>query len=247
MTREVDLFVPCFVDQLFPQAALNAVRVLEKAGCTVNYNPNQTCCGQPAFNAGHWDPARQVATKFLDDFSESKYIVILSSSCTGMVRNYYNELFANSALQLQYKHVKRVAYEFVEFLTKVLRIEDLGAEFNEQVVYHDACAALREVHVMDEPRALLSNVKGLEVLPMAGQQVCCGFGGTFCVSEEAVSVKMGKDRVADHLLHGAEYITGTDVSCLMHLEGILKRQGSHSKVIHLAEILNSSHVPEFKR
>ena len=216
------------------------VKVLEKAGCKVDYNGNQTCCGQPAFNAGFWDEARAVCSKFLKDFDTADYIVCPSASCVGFVRNYYTKLFDNSSLHNKVKDISNRVFEFTEFLTDILKIENFNAELNGTATYHDSCAALRECKIKDGPRRLLGNVKGLRLTEMNDVETCCGFGGTFCVAEEAVSVKMGKDRVTDHTKNGAEYITSSDLSCLMHLEGILHRNKSSVKIIHIAEILNAT-------
>ena len=245
MNLEVDLFVPCFVDQLYPQSALNAVKLLEKAGCKVNYNASQTCCGQPSFNAGHWDQAREVATKFLEEYHESRFLVILSSSCTGMVRNYYNELFANSSLHLQQKHVSKVAYELVEFLTKVVKFEDFGAKMpGVKAAYHDACAALREVHLQEEPRRLLSLVEGLEIVPIAGQTTCCGFGGTFAVKYESISNAMAEQKTEAVTEAGVEVLISSDLSCLLHLQGFLKAESSPIKTMYIADVLVQGWVEE---
>ncbi|HRO71514.1 MAG TPA: (Fe-S)-binding protein, partial [Chitinophagaceae bacterium] len=154
----VQIFIPCFVDQLFPDTAFNMIRVLEKAGCTVNYNDNQTCCGQPAFNAGFWDESKAVCTKFLKDFSGSDYIVAPSASCVGFVRNYYNKLFENSSLHHEVADIGKRIFEFSEFLVKVLKIEKFGAELQGKATYHDSCAGLRECKIKTEPRQLLSHV-----------------------------------------------------------------------------------------
>ena len=151
----VQLFIPCFIDQLYPQVAFNMVKVLEKVGCTVTYNPNQTCCGQPAFNAGFWSESKSVCDKFLDDFNGTDYIVSPSASCTGFVRNYYGKLYENSAQINVAKKTSARIYELSDFLINILKIEDVGATFNGKVTYHDSCAALRECNTKTEPRKLL--------------------------------------------------------------------------------------------
>ena len=184
---KVQIFIPCFIDQLYPSTAFNMVKVLEKAGCDVIYNPNQTCCGQPAFNAGFVSEARDVARKFLNDFGGTEYIVSPSASCTGFVRNYYPTLFENSATS-EIKGTGQRMVEFSEFLTKILKIENYGAELQGKATYHDSCAALRECKIKEGPRKLLSFVKGLELVEMADNETCCGFGGTFSVKFEPISV-----------------------------------------------------------
>ena len=187
---KVQLFIPCFVDQLYPATAFNMVKVLEKLGCTVAYNSNQTCCGQPAFNAGFQDECKDVATKFLNDFSGNEYIVAPSASCTGFVRNYYGKIFDNSSVHNDVKGINKRLYEFSEFLTDVLKVENIGATLEGKATYHDSCAALRECKIKEGPRKLLSNVEGLELVEMNDVETCCGFGGTFAVKFQAISSAM---------------------------------------------------------
>jgi L-lactate dehydrogenase complex protein LldE len=235
----VQIFIPCFVDQLFPDTAFNMVKVLEKAGCTVTYNTAQTCCGQPAFNAGFWDEAKSVCTKFLKDFRGTDYIVAPSASCVGFVRNYYNKLFENSSLHHDVADVSARMFEFSEFLVKVLKIENVGATLNGKATYHDSCAGLRECKIKAEPRKLLSNVKGLEITEMKDVETCCGFGGTFAVKFEAISVGMGEQKVENALATDSQYIISTDLSCLMHLQGYIKQKGYSIQTLHLADVLAS--------
>jgi L-lactate dehydrogenase complex protein LldE len=235
----VQLFVPCFVDQLYPTVAFNMVKVLEKAGCTVTYNANQTCCGQPAFNAGFWGEAKDVCTKFLKDFSGSDFIVAPSASCVGFVRNYYEKIFENTADNISWKKTSQRIYEFSEFLVKVLKVEDLGASLNGKATYHDSCAALRECRIKEEPRLLLAKVKGLELLEMNDVETCCGFGGTFAVKFEPISIAMGDQKVNNATATGAEYLISTDMSCLMHIDGCNKHKQAGLKLMHLADVLAS--------
>lgn len=233
----VQLFIPCFVDQLYPDTAFNMIKVLEKAGCTVSYNTNQTCCGQPAFNAGFWDEAKSVCGKFLKDFEGSDYIVAPSASCVGFVRNYYDKLFDNSSLHHEMTDVCKRIVEFSEFMVKVLKIENVGAVLNGKATYHDSCAGLRECRIKEEPRKLLANVKGLELTEMNDVETCCGFGGTFAVKFEAISIGMGEQKVENALATGAQYLISTDHSCLMHLQGYIKNKGYNLKAMHLADVL----------
>ena len=235
----VQIFIPCFVDQLFPETAFNMVKVLEKAGCTVTYNQEQTCCGQPAFNAGFWEESKTVCTKFLKDFSGTDYIVSPSASCTGFVRNYYPKLFSNSSLHHDVADVGNRLYEFSEFLVKVLKIENFGASLQGKATYHDSCAGLRECKIKEEPRRLLSHVKGLEIEEMKDVETCCGFGGTFAVKFEGISVGMGEQKVENALATGAQYLISTDMSCLMHLQGYIKQKGYSLQTLHLADVLAS--------
>jgi len=235
----VQIFIPCFVDQLYPQTAFNMVKVLEKAACDVYYNTNQTCCGQPAFNAGFWDEARAVASKFLKDFDGTDYIVAPSASCVGFVKNYYAKLFENSSSHNQVKDLSKRIYEFSEFLTDVLKIENYGARLNGKATYHDSCAALRECKIKEGPRRLLSHVKGLELVEMADNETCCGFGGTFAVKFESISAGMVDQKVTHALETGAEYIISTDLSCLMHIDGYIKNKNLKLKTMHIADVLAS--------
>jgi L-lactate dehydrogenase complex protein LldE len=233
----VQLFIPCFVDQLYPETAFNMVKVLEKTGCTVSYNTNQTCCGQPAFNAGFWDEAKAVCGKFLKDFQGSDYIVAPSASCVGFVRNYYDRLFENSSLHHDMAGVCKRIVEFSEFLVKIIKVEDVGAELTGKATYHDSCAGLRECRIKEEPRRLLSQVRGLELTEMNEVETCCGFGGTFAVKFEAISIGMGEQKVENALATGAQYLISTDHSCLMHLQGYIKNKGYNLKTFHLADVL----------
>jgi L-lactate dehydrogenase complex protein LldE len=235
----VQLFVPCFVDQLYPTVAFNMVKVLEKAGCTVTYNANQTCCGQPAFNAGFWGEAKDVCTKFLKDFSGSDFIVAPSASCVGFVRNYYEKIFENTTDNISWKKTSQRIYEFSEFLVKVLKVEDLGASLTGKATYHDSCAALRECRIKEEPRLLLGKVKGLELVEMNDVETCCGFGGTFAVKFEPISIAMGDQKVNNAIATGAEYLISTDMSCLMHIDGCNKHKQAGLKLMHLADVLAS--------
>ncbi len=235
----VQLFVPCFIDQLYPQTAFNMVRVLQKAGCTVAYNAEQTCCGQPAFNAGFRDESRAVCTKFIKDFKGADYVVAPSASCVGFIRNYYPQLFDNSSLHNGVKELGRRTFEFSEFLVNVLQVEDFGASFNAVATYHDSCAGLRECKIKTEPRKLLGKVKGLELVEMNDVETCCGFGGTFAVKFEAISIGMADQKVNNAAATGSEYIISTDHSCLMHLDGYIRYKGVDLKTIHIADVLAS--------
>lgn len=235
----VQLFIPCFVDQLYPDAAFNMVKVLRKAGCTVSYNANQTCCGQPAFNAGFWDDSRTICSKFLNDFSGDDYIVAPSASCVGFVRNYYSKLFADSAELAKAKAIGERIYEFSDFLVNVLGVTAFGARLMGTATYHDSCAALRECNIKQEPRQLLANVAGLELVELQDVETCCGFGGTFAVKFEPISIGMGEQKVEHAVATGADYLISTDQSCLMHLDGYIKKQGQRIKVLHLADVLAS--------
>ena len=233
----IELFIPCFVDQLFPGTAFNTVKVLEKAGCTVQYNPEQTCCGQPAFNAGFWDDAKAVGSKFLNDFSADKVIVSPSASCTGMVKNYYNDLFTNTAVHNKCRSIQGNIFELSDFLVNIMKFDYFGAELEGKAVYHDSCSALRECKIKDEPRQLLSNVLGLELIDLKHSDTCCGFGGTFSVKFDAISSAMAQQKVDNAIAADAEYIISTDISCLMHLQSYIDKHNLPLQTYHLADVL----------
>ncbi|MDB5192780.1 MAG: (Fe-S)-binding protein [Segetibacter sp.] len=233
----VQIFIPCFIDQLYPETAFNMVKVLEKAGCNVLYNKNQTCCGQPAFNAGFWEESKEVCTKFINDFKGADYIVAPSASCVGFIRNYYPKLFDNSSLHNKVIQTGDRIFEFSEFLIKVLAIDRFGATLEGKATYHDSCAGLRECKIKKEPRRLLKNVKGLEIVEMEDVETCCGFGGTFAVKFEPISAAMADQKVNHALATGAKYIISTDQSCLMHLDGYIKHKGYNLQTLHIADVL----------
>ena len=235
----VDIFIPCFVDQVYPGTGMNMVKILEKLGHDVHYNGNQTCCGQMAFNSGFWDEAKAMGEKFLKDFPNDRPVVGPSASCVGFVRNYYSWLFHNSAYHLEYKQLKKNIYEFTDFLVNYLKVEDTGATFNHVVTYHDSCAALREYGIKEEPRKLLANVKGLTLREMRDTDVCCGFGGTFSGKFEPISTAMAEQKVTRALETGAEYIVSTDSSCLLHQQGYIDKHQLPIKTIHIADVLAS--------
>lgn len=236
---EVDIFIPCFIDQVYPETGFNMVKILERAGVKVHYNPNQTCCGQMAFNSGFWDDAKKLGEKFLSDFSNNRPIVGPSASCIGYIKNNYSELFYNTALHNEYKMMQRNIYEITDFLVNVLQVTKFGSVFEHKVTYHESCAALREYKLADEPRTLLKQVKGLELLEMAENDVCCGFGGTFSVKFEPISTAMAEQKVHHAIDTGAEYIVSTDSSCLMHQMAYIKKHTLPIKVAHIVDVLAS--------
>lgn len=242
---KVGLFIPCYIDQFYPQVAIATLSLLEKLNITVEYPLSQTCCGQPLANAGFEHLTGSCNSLFMNNFGDSEYIVSPSGSCVLHLKEHLNSESRPEEAAL----VKSKIFELSEFLVDIVQVKKLSAFFPHKVGMHQGCHGQRGLKLsqmselvappFSKPGELLGLVKGLEFVPLQRQDECCGFGGTFAVGEEAVSVKMGKDRVADHQLGGAEYITSADMSCLMHLEGILRRQNSAVKVIHLAEILNA--------
>ena len=242
----VGLFIPCYVNQFYPNAAKATLQLLQKLGMKVVYPARQTCCGQPMANSGFEHLSQGCNDLFIENFSGFDYIVAPSASCVLHVKDHLH----SPKNEEQAAAIRTRVYELVEFLTDILKVEKLDAVFPHKVGIHHSCHGLRGLHLsqmselnapaFSKPKHLLDMVQGLEQITLNRQDECCGFGGTFCVAEEAVSVKMGKDRVKDHTKNGAEYITSSDLSCLMHLEGILHRNKSNVKVVHIAEILNST-------
>ncbi|HEX5411548.1 MAG TPA: (Fe-S)-binding protein [Terriglobia bacterium] len=241
MTNEspkVALFITCLGDQFYPQVGESVVRILRRVGATVTFNPQQTCCGQPAFNTGYRDEAREVAARNLDLFDDADYIVAPSGSCSTMFRVFYPELFAEQPdLLKKVEKLRQRFYEFSEFLVKVMKTEDLGASFPHRVAYHDSCHLLRELGVETEPRKLIKAVKRLEFVELQDNKVCCGFGGTFSVKFPDVSVAMARDKLRAAADAGAEYLVANDAGCLMHLAGYIHREKLPIRTMHLAELL----------
>ncbi len=234
----VTLFIPCFVDALYPRAGISMVEILERLGHKVVCPEEILCCGQPPFNSGYWDEARPVAAKALDQFKDAEAVVIGSGSCGAMVKKFYPELFAGTDREELAKKVASRTWEFSDFLVSKLGVTDLGANFPHKVTFHDGCHGLRELGVKRPPRVLLGKVKGLELVEMSEAETCCGFGGTFSAKFPMISTAMGEVKCASAAETKAEYIVSNDSSCLMHIQGLLSRQGSPLKTIHLAEILN---------
>ncbi|OIP85139.1 MAG: Fe-S oxidoreductase [Porphyromonadaceae bacterium CG2_30_38_12] len=236
--KDIQLFIPCFIDQLYPETGLNVVKVLEKAGCTVHYNSAQTCCGQPAFNSGYWNEAGVLAAKFMTDFDANMPIVSPSASCTGyVIHQYHKVLKDNIALLEKHETLKNSIFELSDFLVNILHIENLGATFPHKVTFHDACSALREQGIKDEPRKLLSQVKGLELIETSECETCCGFGGTFAIKNSDISAAMAEKKVLNALEAGVSYIVSTEASCLMNINGYINKHSLAIKGIHLADIL----------
>lgn len=242
----VGLFIPCYIDQFYPNVGIATLQLLEKLGCNVGFPLNQTCCGQPMANSGFASLSKSCDKNFVSNFRGFDYIVGPSGSCVLHLKEHlHDEQHPGEA-----EHIRKHVYELTEFLVDVLKVEKLNASFPYKVGLHNSCHGQRGLHLssmsernlpaFSKPQQLLNMVQGLELKMPSRSDECCGFGGTFCVFEEAVSVKMGKDRIADHANNDVQYITGGDTSCLMHLEGILKRNGSKLKTIHIAEILNSN-------
>lgn len=241
---KIALFIPCYIDQFYPNVGIATLQLLEKLGCDVAFPLEQTCCGQPMANSGFASLSKGCDKNFVKNFAGFDYIVAPSGSCVLHVKEHLHD-DENSQEALQ---IRNSVYELTEFLTDVLKVESINANFPFKVGLHNSCHGQRGLHLssmtervlpeFSKPEQLLKMVKDITLSKPKRNDECCGFGGTFCVFEEAVSIKMGKDRVKEHEDNQVDYITGGDTSCLMHLEGILKRQGSKTKTIHIAEILN---------
>ncbi len=240
----VGLFIPCYIDQLYPHVGLATVEVLERLGVEVDYPDGQTCCGQPMANTGCVEQAAPLAKRFYQIFQDYEYVVCPSGSCTSMVRHHYDHYFTDVPAFASFKH--RV-YELCEFIVDVLKVETISGQFPHQVGLHNSCHGLRELRLgkssetvgpaFNKARQLLAGLEGIRFSELSRPDECCGFGGTFAVSEEAVSCMMGNDRVFDHEQAGTQILTANDMSCLMHMQGLILRQKKPIRVQHIAEIL----------
>ncbi len=238
VARRVSLFVTCIVDQLFPKVGIAVADVLERVGFEVHFPEDQTCCGQPAFNSGYRDEARKVADHFLRVFEDAEHIVVPSGSCTSMASHHFADLYeSDSAMLDRVHHFESRVREFSSFLTEVAGVSDVGGYFPHTVTYHDSCHALRELKVKSGPRALLGNVEGLTLKEMDAAEECCGFGGTFSVKFAEVSGGMAGTKIDSILRTGASHVVSIDSSCLMQLDGAMRRRGVPVQTVHLAEVL----------
>ena len=236
---EVDIFIPCFIDQLFPDTGFNMVKLLERLEIQVNYNTKQTCCGQMAFNSGYWDEASELGEKFLKDFSTGNIVVGPSASCISMVKNHYPKLFHNTSKHNELRELRSNIIEITDYLVNHLHITNFGAVFPHKVTIHDSCAAKREYGLTSEVRTLLAKVKDIEIVEMPESDTCCGFGGTFSVKDEAISTAMAQQKVENAMSTGAEYIVSTESSCLLHIDAYIKKHNMPIKTIHIVDILAS--------
>lgn len=244
----VALFIPCYIDQFYPQVGIATCELFEKLGVTFEFPAEQTCCGQPMANSGCVEEARPLAEKFLRIFKDFDYVVAPSGSCVAMVRHHYDEYFRGRPEDEQeLAGLKAKTFELCEFLTDVLHVEKLEGRFPHRVGLHQSCHGLRELRLASDSeivgksynkaRRLLEMLDGVEFVTLKRPDECCGFGGTFAVNEEAVSCMMGEDRIADHEQAGTQVLTANDMSCLMHLEGLIRRKKRPIRVMHIAEIL----------
>lgn len=237
-TPRVGLFVTCLVDLFRPGVGFASIKLLERAGCQVDAPAAQTCCGQPAFNSGDYETTRRIARQVIETFEPYDYVVGPSGSCMATIRAHYRDLFEDDPqwLERANRFGERV-HELLSFLTDVMGMTSVDAEYRGAVTYHDSCSGLRELGVKQQPRTLLGSVKGFELTEMHDCEVCCGFGGTFCVKYPEISTRMVTDKAGSIEASGADTLTGGDLGCLMNISGRLSRLGRPVKVYHTAEIL----------
>lgn len=234
---KVSLFIPCFVDALFPNAGMAAATVLERLGHTVDYPEGQTCCGQPPFNTGMWNEAREVARRQLRVFENCEVIVSVSGSCGAMMKVFYPELFSGDPDEAAAKAIASKTHEFSDFLVNVLGVTDVGARFPGKATFHDGCHGLRELGLKHPPRKLLAAVRDLELVEMGEAETCCGFGGMFSVKFPRISSAMGEVKCDSIVETGADFVISNDSSCLMQIDGLLNRTNRPRQCLHLAEVL----------
>lgn len=238
---KIGLFIPCYIDQLYPEVAIATYKLLVRFGCDVEYPKEQTCCGQPLYNSGCFDECKPLAKKFIKLFKDYDYIVAPSGSCISMVKHHYKKIDSNA------KAIYEKSFELVEFLHDILKVEQFDSTFNAVVGLHNSCHAHRELNLASKSELhqkpyskilyLLNKINQLEVKHPQRIDECCGFGGTFALNEADVSTAMGNDRLQEHMQNGVEYITGVDISCLMHLQGLIDRQKLPIKTLHISQVL----------
>jgi len=237
-TKTVTLFIQCLVDGLYPEVGDAMVRIFRKLGLDLRCPTRQTCCGQPAFNAGYRGEARIAARRFIDIFKTAEVVVCPSGSCVAMVRHHYAQLFQDDALwRRRAEEVAAKTYELTEYLVDVLGVEDLGAHYEGRITYHDSCHLLRSLRIREQPRRLLKKVNGAEFIELNDSDRCCGFGGAFSVKYPDISSAMAADKVSNIIDSGADTVVGCDMGCLMNIQGMLSRKGSAVKTMHIAQIL----------
>ncbi len=237
---KVSLFIPCLTEHLYPEAGIAMVRLFDHLGIEVEYVEDQTCCGQPAFNSGYRKEIIPIAERFIKLFADSEYVVAPSGSCVAMVRVFYDKLALNPSLQPGLEALKQKIFEFSEFLVDVYGLHNLGGSFPHRVTYHDSCHLNRELGVRQQPRQLIQSIKDIDFVEMENSDTCCGFGGTFSYKFANVSVEMVKRKCQYIEASGAEYCVGADSSCLMNIEGYLRKHGMRARTIHIAELLARS-------
>lgn len=236
----VSLFIPCLVDQVYPEIGLAMANILRRLGVKLKYDAGQTCCGQPTFNAGYRAEALTVAGHFLEVFREAECVVAPSGSCVAMVRNFYPHLFAGHAKQEEAEALGKRVFEFSEFLVKNLGVQDVNATFRRKAGFHNSCHSFRELRLQEEPLALLRHVRGLELIVPPGEPVCCGFGGLFSIKFEAISSTMTRSRLETFEQLGVDTVVSNDPGCVMQMRQEAKARRSQLEVLHIAEVLDRS-------
>ena len=235
---KVSLFITCLSDAIYPRVGEAMVRLLARYGVQVEFPKTQTCCGQPAFNSGYWEEARESARTLLAAFEDSDFVISPSGSCTGMIQHYYPKLFEKDPIMLEKAmQLQEKTYEFTQFLVQVLGVKDVGAVFPHKVTYHPSCHGSRLLGIKEEPLTLMENVKGMELIPLPFAEDCCGFGGTFAVKMSEISAAMVSEKAQHVLETEAEVLVGLDMGCMMNISGNLMYQGKPIRVMHLAELL----------
>ncbi len=237
---KVSLFIPCLTEHLFPDSGLSMVRIFRKLGVEIKYVENQTCCGQPAFNTGYHNQTVPVAEHFIELFRDEEYIVAPSGSCVSMVRTHYEDLPLRSDLIEPYREMKKRIYEFTEFMVDVLDVEDVGGSFPHKVTYHDSCHVAQGLGVREQPRKLIRAIKDIDFVEMEKSDTCCGFGGTFSYKWKDISLEMVQRKCRCIEQSGAEYCIGADSSCLMNINGYLKKNNFRARTLHIANLLAQS-------
>lgn len=236
--KTVTLFIQCLVDSIYPEVGLSMVRLFENLGIPVECPSDQTCCGQPAFNSGYRGEARVAAKQFIEIFESAEVIVCPSGSCVDMVKHQYPALFDDDPRwQKRAEAVSRKIFELTEYIVDILKIEDVGALFKGKVTYHDSCHLFRNLGIADQPRKLISKVRGIQLVEMKNSDKCCGFGGTFAVKYSDISTAILEEKVDNIIATGADFVVGCDISCLMNIQGMLSRRDSHIKTMHIAQLL----------
>jgi L-lactate dehydrogenase complex protein LldE len=243
---KIGLFIPCYIDAIYPEAGIATLELLEKLGLDVEYPMDQTCCGQPMSNEGNYKSAEAAQKLFIQNFKKYEYIVGPAGSCVKQVRSHFDNLEQTDEV----KQVRKNTYELVEFLHDIIKVKSFpGVQFNHKIALHNSCSSIRGLGIAkpseimgipyNKSANLLKMIEGLQIAEMSRPDECCGFGGTFCVTDEVVSGKMGKDKISDYITSGAEYVVSPDMSCLMHQKGIAQKNGiTHLPFLHIAQVLN---------
>lgn len=237
---KVALFIPCLTEHFYPQSGIAMVKIFEHLGVDVEYVDNQTCCGQPAFNSGFRKEVIPVAEHFIELFQDKEYIVAPSGSCVTFVKCFYRDLNLDNKIKPKVEQLSKKIFEFSQFLVDILKVDSLGGKFEHRVTYHDSCHPLRELGVHDQPRKLIKGTRNVDFVEMEKSDICCGFGGTFSAKFKDLSVAMVEKKCKYIEMCEAEYCIGSDSSCLMNIEGYLRKHNMKSKTLHIAEFLAQS-------